>query len=140
MTKNMIGLLGGMLFGLGLCISQMADPRKIMGFLDVAGNWDPSLLLVMLSGLVVVAIGYRLALKREKPVLDQQYYLPTNTQIDIKLIVGAILFGVGWGLIGYCPGPIMVSLGFFSAQILIVFFSMLVGMLSWNYLNSRHQS
>lgn len=140
MTDKMIALFGGMLFGLGLCVSKMADPRKIMGFLDVAGNWDPSLLLVMSSGLLVVAIGYRLALTRGKPVFDEKFYLPTNTQIDIKLVVGAILFGVGWGLIGYCPGPIIASLGFFSVPIVIVFFSMLVGMLSWNYLNSMRQS
>ncbi len=134
MKKYIVAFAGGIIFGLGLCISKMVDPNKIMGFLDVAGNWDPSLLLVMLSALVIVSIGYRLALKREKPVLDQKFYLPTNNQLDIKLILGAILFGVGWGLIGYCPGPIVTSLGFLSVDIVIVFISMLVGMVSWTLL------
>jgi uncharacterized membrane protein YedE/YeeE len=134
MKKYLVAFAGGIIFGLGLCISKMVDPNKIMGFLDVAGNWDPSLLLVMFSALVIVSIGYRLALKREKPVLDQKFYLPTNNQLDIKLILGAILFGVGWGLIGYCPGPIVTSLGFLSVDIVLVFISMLVGMVTWTLL------
>ena len=134
MKKYLVAFAGGIIFGLGLCISKMVDPNKIMGFLDVAGNWDPSLLLVMFSALVIVSIGYRLALKREKPVLDQKFYLPTNNQLDIKLILGAILFGVGWGLIGYCPGPIVTSLGFLSVDIVIIFISMLVGMVTWTLL------
>lgn len=134
MKKYLVAFAGGIIFGLGLCISKMVDPNKIMGFLDVAGNWDPSLLLVMFSALVIVSIGYRLALKREKPVLDKKFYLPTNNQLDIKLILGAILFGVGWGLIGYCPGPIVTSLGFLSVDIVLVFISMLVGMVSWTLL------
>jgi uncharacterized membrane protein YedE/YeeE len=134
MKKYLVAFAGGIIFGLGLCISKMVDPNKIMGFLDVAGNWDPSLLLVMFSALVIVSIGYRLALKREKPVLDQKFYLPTNNQLDIKLILGAILFGVGWGLIGYCPGPIVTSLGFLSVDVVIIFISMLVGMVTWTLL------
>jgi uncharacterized membrane protein YedE/YeeE len=134
MKKYLVAFAGGIVFGLGLCISKMVDPNKIMGFLDVTGNWDPSLLLVMFSALVIVSIGYRLALKREKPVLDKKFYLPTNNQLDIKLILGAILFGVGWGLIGYCPGPIVTSLGFLSVDIVLVFISMLVGMATWTLL------
>ncbi len=134
MKKYLVAFAGGIIFGLGLCISKMVDPNKIMGFLDVAGNWDPSLLLVMFSALVIVSIGYRLALKREKPVLDKKFYLPTNNQLDIKLILGAVLFGVGWGLIGYCPGPIVTSLGFLSVDIVIIFISMLVGMVTWTLL------
>lgn len=138
MIKNLIALLAGLIFGFGLCVSQMVDPREIMGFLDIAsGNWDPSLLLVMSSALAVVSIGYRLALKNGKPVLDQKFHLPTNTKIDSKLIIGAILFGIGWGLIAYCPGPIVTSLAFLSAQPLIVFFSMLAGMLSWSFVDSK---
>lgn len=138
MIKNLIALLAGLIFGFGLCISQMVDPREIMAFLDVAsGNWDASLLLVMSSALAVVSVGYRLALKGGKPVLDENFHLPTNTEIDSKLIIGAILFGIGWGLIAYCPGPIITSLAFLSVQPLIVFFSMLAGMLSWGFLNSK---
>ena len=138
MINSLIALLAGLIFGFGLCISQMVGPREIMAFLDVAsGNWDPSLLLVMSSALIVVSIGYRLVLKGGKPVLDQKFHLPTNTKIDSKLIIGAILFGIGWGLIAYCPGPIITSLGFLSAQPMIVFFSMLAGMFSWSFLNSK---
>ncbi len=138
MIKNLIVLLAGLIFGFGLSISQMLDPREIMGFLDVAsGSWDPSLLLVMASALIVVSIGYRMALKGRKPVLDKEFHIPTNSKIDRKLIFGAILFGIGWGLIAYCPGPIITSLGFLSIQPVIIFFSMIAGMLSWSLVDSK---
>lgn len=130
--KNLVALVSGVIFGLGLCVSQMVNPFKIIGFLDVAGNWDPTLLAVMAGALIVVSIGYRLILKRKQPLLDKQFYLPTNRHIDWKLICGATLFGIGWGLIGYCPGAIVTSLGFLSMDVLIVFFSLLAGMLVWN--------
>ncbi len=108
-----------------------------MAFLDITGAWDPSLLLVMFSALVILSIGYRLALKRGRPVLDQQFYLPSNSTIDKKLIIGGSLFGIGWGLIGYCPGPIVTSLGFLSFDILLVFIGMLAGMLSWGVVSGN---
>lgn len=95
----------GLLFGLGLVVSQMINPQKIIAFLDVAGNWDPSLLVVMGAALMTTLIGYRLVLRRPKPAFDERFHLPTKTVIDRPLLVGAGLFGVGWGLAGLCPGP-----------------------------------
>ncbi|WP_428408238.1 DUF6691 family protein [Hyphococcus sp.] len=95
----------GLIFGLGLVVSQMINPQKIVAFLDVAGNWDPSLLVVMGSALVTTFIGYRLVLGREKPLFEEGFQIPTKTVIDRPLLIGAAIFGVGWGLAGLCPGP-----------------------------------
>ena len=95
----------GLLFGLGLVVSQMVNPAKITGFLDVAGNWDPTLLVVMGSALVTTLIGYRIVMGRKRPLLESEFHLPTNTVIDRPLIIGAAIFGAGWGLAGLCPGP-----------------------------------
>jgi uncharacterized membrane protein YedE/YeeE len=95
----------GLLFGLGLVVSQMINPQKIVGFLDVAGNWDPSLLVVMAAALVTTFAGYRLVLSRPKPVFESGFQLPAKTVIDRPLLIGAGIFGAGWGLAGLCPGP-----------------------------------
>ena len=95
----------GLLFGLGLVVSQMINPAKIIGFLDIAGDWDPTLLVVMASALATTFLGYRLVLQRGKPALDALFRLPTNTVIDRPLLIGAGLFGVGWAMAGLCPGP-----------------------------------
>ncbi len=97
--------LVGLLFGFGLVVSQMINPAKIIGFLDVAGNWDPTLLVVMASALVTTLIGYRIVAIRSRPIFDTEFHLPTNTVIDRPLIIGAAIFGVGWGFAGLCPGP-----------------------------------
>lgn len=95
----------GLIFGLGLVVSQMINPQKIVAFLDIAGEWDPSLLVVMGAALVTTFIGYRLVGVREKPVFEQSFQIPTKTVIDRPLLIGAAIFGVGWGLAGLCPGP-----------------------------------
>ncbi len=95
----------GLIFGLGLVISQMINPQKIIAFLDVAGNWDPSLLVVMGTALVTTFAGYRFVLAREKPVFEARFQIPEKTVIDRPLLIGAGLFGIGWGLAGLCPGP-----------------------------------
>lgn len=105
MIYHLAVLICGILFGCGLAVSNMINPDKILNFLDVAGNWDPSLLMVMLSALVVTWIGYKVALRRPHPILAGKFFLPTKLDINFRLISGSALFGVGWGLSGYCPGP-----------------------------------
>ena len=104
-------LLCGLLFGVGLTISNIINPAKIQNFLDIFGNWDPSLLLVMASALAVTLIGYRFVLKKGRPLLVDSFCLPTRKLIDKQLVIGAALFGIGWGLAGYCPGPAITALG-----------------------------
>jgi len=120
----------GMLFGLGLCVSQMINPAKVMAFLDVAGNWDPSLLFVMLGAFVVAAPGFRWALKRQAPLLDKKYSLPHRISIDKPLLIGSAIFGVGWGLSGFCPGPAVTALATGSVPVLQFVISMLLGMMA----------
>lgn len=110
MTNILMFLVGG-IFGLGLTVSQMINPNKIIGFLDITGDWDASLLFVMLSAVIVTYLGYRFVLRKSKPTLSKQFMLPTKQDIDLPLIVGAALFGIGWGLSGYCPGPSITALG-----------------------------
>lgn len=111
-------LLCGVVFGLGLGVSQMVDPRKVLGFLDLAGAWDPSLMFVMGGALLATAIGYRLVLRRPAPRLAESFQLSAARRIDAPLLGGAALFGIGWGLAGYCPGPAIASLGFGNAEAL----------------------
>lgn len=103
-------LVAGLLFGLGLSLSQMVDPAKVLGFLDIAGDWDPSLIFVMIGALVVAAPAYWLAGKRQRPFCGDGYALPRRRDIDKPLLAGALLFGAGWGLVGYCPGPAIAGL------------------------------
>ncbi|RJF88935.1 YeeE/YedE family protein [Oleomonas cavernae] len=110
MTKLFFGLLAGLIFGAGLALAGMTDPAVVIGFLDVAGAWNPALLFVMGVGVVVTFIGYRLVLRRKAPLLADRFILPTATVIDRDLVLGAALFGIGWGLAGYCPGPALASL------------------------------
>ena len=118
----------GLLFGLGLTVSHMIDPAKVLGFLDLAGDWDPSLALVMLSALAVAAPCYALAKRLNRPLCAVDFASPTRAAVDRRLIVGALLFGTGWGLVGYCPGPALASLGFGGGGTLLFVAAMLVGM------------
>jgi uncharacterized membrane protein YedE/YeeE len=108
--RVLAGLAAGLLFGLGLSVSRMVDPDKVLAFLNVAGPWDPSLALVMLAATVVATVGYRFAL-RDKPLFDETLHLPTRSDIDAQLLTGSAVFGLGWGLAGYCPGPAVAALG-----------------------------
>lgn len=99
----------GTIFGFGLALSQMADPARVLGFLDVAGIWDPTLLFVMGGALAVTLVGFRVVLKRPAPVLGGTFHLPTKQDLDMPLIGGSALFGVGWGMVGFCPGPAIAS-------------------------------
>src|SRR5262245_41415423 len=110
MNGTLAGMIAGFVFGLGLCLSGMADPSVVQGFLDLAGAWNPTLLFVMGAGLLVTLIGYRRVFLRGRPLWSPRFDLPTATAIDTPLLSGAVIFGIGWGLAGYCPGPALVSL------------------------------
>jgi len=103
-------LLSGLLFGVGLALAGMTHPEKVLGFLDVTGLWDASLLFVLGGAVIVTAIGFHFILKKSSPILDTQFHLPVKTKIDRSLIIGSVLFGIGWGISGYCPGPAIALL------------------------------
>ena len=108
--KVIIGYLAGLLFGLGLAIGGMTDPARVLNFLDVSGAWDPTLLFVLGGAVVTTFIGYQLAFKRSNPLFTEKFQLPTRRDLDGRLMGGAALFGIGWGLSGYCPGPAFASM------------------------------
>ena len=120
------GLLAGTIFGAGLGVSQMANPEKVLGFLDVFGNWDPSLLFTMASAVLVTFAGYRWVL-HHGPVFEDKLHLPSNTQVDRRLILGAAIFGVGWGLAGYCPGPAVTGIASGTAEPFIFLAALIAG-------------
>jgi uncharacterized membrane protein YedE/YeeE len=126
--KLLMALLAGLLFGLGLILSGMTNPSKVLGFLDLAGNWDPSLALVMGGALLVGSFVFPFATKRPKSILGDALRLPTATQIDRRLVLGSLAFGAGWGLAGYCPGPALASLAQGGSKPLLFFAAMLAGM------------
>ena len=118
----------GLIFGLGLVISQMINPAKVLGFLDIAGNWDPSLALVMAGAVAVSSVGFALAGHRIKPVWARAFQLPDRRDVDARLVIGAALFGIGWGLVGLCPGPALTALSLGIWPVLIFVGAMLAGM------------
>jgi len=117
----------GILFGTGLIISRMIDPKKVMDFLDIFGDWDASLAFVMIGAIIVTSIGYRLLFRSKKPLFADLFRLPVSTQIDRKLLGGAALFGIGWGLAGLCPGPALADLALNMMSITAFVISMVVG-------------
>ncbi|MEW5008746.1 MAG: DUF6691 family protein [Cycloclasticus sp.] len=137
MAKIFSALLAGGLFGLGLALSGMVDPNKVVNFLDITGNWDPSLMFVLGGGVITTTIAYRFIFAKNKPLFDDDFHLPSVLSIDGRLLSGAVLFGVGWGLIGYCPGPAVASIGFRPGEPLIVVISMLAGMLLYRAIARR---
>jgi uncharacterized protein len=106
----------GLLFGLGLCLSGMIYPTKVLGFLDLAGAWDPSLAFVMGGAVAVAFVAFRVAARRPRALSGEPFHLPTAKTIDARLLVGSLLFGVGWGLVGLCPGPAIVDIGFLDSR------------------------
>jgi uncharacterized protein len=137
MSDILIGLTAGLIFGLGLCLSGLADPALVLGFLDVAGAWNPTLLFVMGAGLIVTLIGYRLVFGRGRPLLSRHFNLPTSTMIDSPLISGAVIFGIGWGLAGYCPGPAVVSLASGRPEVFVFVTAMVTGMIAVRWMRAR---
>lgn len=129
----------GLVFGLGLIISGMTDPGKVLGFLDLAGPWDPSLALVMGGAIVVGVFGFTLASRRRTSLLGEPMQMPTARQIDRRLVLGSLAFGIGWGIAGFCPGPAVVSLGTGEPKAVVFVLAMLVGMGIFEWLERREK-
>ena len=126
--RSLAALAAGLTFGLGLALSGMLDPARVRGFLDVAGAWDPSLVLVLGGAVTVSGLGYAVSRRRPGPVLDTRFDLPGWRRIDAPLLLGAALFGIGWGLSGFCPGPAVAALSTGAVPVLVFVAAMLIGM------------
>ena len=133
-------LLSGLVFGLGLILSGMANPAKVLGFLDLAGRWDPSLALVMAGAVAVAGAAFFVARRRTVSYLGARMNLPSARHIDRRLVLGSTLFGVGWGVAGFCPGPALVAVGMGQPKALLFVAAMLVGMAAFEGLERRRQS
>ncbi len=140
MRSGLVSFFCGLIFGLGLLVSQMSNPAKVLNFLDfaaiAAGRWDPSLAFVMIGAIPVAAVGFLLARKRAKPVLDGEFHSAAEaTKFDARLIGGAAIFGIGWGLVGFCPGPAITALGFGRSEAFLFVAAMVGGMLLFNLID-----
>ena len=130
----------GLIFGAGLLISGMTDPDKVLGFLDIFGPWDATLAFVMAGAVAVSASGFALARRRGAPLLAPRFQWPTRRDIDAPLVAGAVLFGVGWGLVGICPGPALVNLAGLSLPVIVFVGAMVIGMIGHEVLPAREQT
>jgi uncharacterized protein len=124
----LFSLVAGLVFGLGLIVSGMANPAKVIGFLDLAGSWDPSLAFVMAGAIAVGAVAFAIARRRTRSLLGLEMKLPTASRVDRRLMAGSALFGVGWGIAGFCPGPALVALGMGEGKAAIFVLAMVAGM------------
>lgn len=125
-----IALFAGITFGVGIMISGMASPAKVLNFFDIAGSWDPSLMLVMGGALLTTLIGYRVILTRDRPLLAERFHLPDRNDIDVRLIAGAAIFGIGWGITGFCPGGAIPAVGTGRSEVLIFVAGLVAGLLA----------
>jgi len=139
MQRIIITYIIGLIFGLGIMISGMANPAKVLNFFDVAGSWDPSLIFVMGGALVVTFIGYRLIFGKgpEKPMLDDTFHVPQNRTIDARLLGGSAVFGVGWGIAGFCPGAALPAVGALKPEVLIFAAALIAGIFIAKALQAR---
>jgi uncharacterized membrane protein YedE/YeeE len=135
--RKLTAFIAGLLFGIGLLLAGMANPAKVLGFLDLAGAWDPSLALVMVGAIAVASVPFRWAGKQSKSLLGAPMQLPVKRELDVRLIGGSLLFGIGWGIAGICPGPAVVLLLTAHWQALVFVLAMLVGMLLFTALEAR---
>jgi uncharacterized membrane protein YedE/YeeE len=133
----LVSLLSGALFGLGLVFSGLIAPEKVRAFLDIAGAWDPSLAVTMAVAVATTAVGYRAAFAAGRPAFDCTFHLPAQSDIDMRLLAGAALFGIGWGLVGYCPGPAIAALSLGSAPTTLFVVAMVAGMALQRVLQQR---
>lgn len=132
-----ISLVSGLIFGLGLILGGMANPQKILNFLDIFGQWDPSLIFMMGAAIITTFLGYHFVLKLERPVLAKSFDLPTRKDIDKSLIIGPALFGIGWGLGGFCPGPALTSLSLGASGTYFFVLAMIIGMWGAKLIRNR---
>jgi uncharacterized membrane protein YedE/YeeE len=130
-------LLCGLIFGFGLLISGMTQPGKVLGFLDILGRWDPTLAFVMAAALATSGTGYALARRRQRPFLAPRLVWPAKTKIDRPLVAGSVLFGIGWGLAGLCPGPAIENLASLSPRVIVFVFAMIVGTILRDLVQAR---
>ncbi len=137
MSTVLTAMLSGLVFGLGLIVSGMADPVKVLGFLDLAGAWDPSLAFVMGGAIAVGALGFAVAKTRSRSLLGAEMNLPDAGAIDRRLVIGSTVFGIGWGMAGICPGPGLVALGMGEIKALVFVVAMLVGMGLFEWIERR---
>jgi len=126
--QALASFLCGLIFGSGLMISGMTQPAKVLGFLDIFGRWDPTLAFVMAGALAISSLGYALARRQTRPVISAQHIWPKRTEINPRLIIGSVLFGVGWGLVGLCPGPALENLASLSPRVVVFVLAMIAGM------------
>lgn len=126
--RNLLALLTGLVFGMGLSLSEMINPDRVLGFLDILGAWNPALAFVLGGAVLTSMICFHFILKQPHPLLDKQFYMPSKTMIDRPLIVGAVLFGMGWGLYGYCPGPALAALAYLETSTFIFVAAMIAGL------------
>jgi uncharacterized membrane protein YedE/YeeE len=137
MKNGLAALVVGFIFSLGLGLSGMTQPQKVVGFLDLFGNWDPSLMFVMVGAIGVHLVSYRLIRRRNSPLLSMTWHVPDRKDITPALLLGAVIFGIGWGLAGFCPGPAVTSLASLSVKPLVFVASMIGGMLIFRAVDSR---
>lgn len=140
MKQNIIALLAGTVFGVGLGISQMVDRERVLGFLDVVGTWDPTLMFVLGGAVSVTVITFRFVLRQPNPLFAEKFQLPTRNDIDRPLIAGAALFGIGWGIAGYCPGPGIASLVQGSWNPILFLAALVVGSLVYGWVGQKSAS
>lgn len=129
--QDFLALISGIVFGVGLGLSQMIDRQRVLGFLDLAGIWDPTLLFVLVGAVAFTVVAFRFVLRRKVPLLGDKFYVPSRSDIDIKLVLGAAMFGVGWGLSGYCPGPGIAALALGSWNPVLFVLALVAGMFAF---------
>jgi uncharacterized membrane protein YedE/YeeE len=138
MNKIIVALISGIIFGLGLTLSQMVNPDKVISFLDIAGDWDPSLAFVMAGALAVAMPGfYWLIKKRGRPVFEDAFHLSHKTQIDKPLVLGSIIFGIGWGMSGYCPGPAVAGIGLGNTEAMLMVAAIYAGFFAQRFMMKK---
>ena len=137
MKNNLAAWVVGFVFATGLGISGMTNPDKVIGFLNIFGGWDPSLMFVMAGSIFVHFFSYRIITKRKNPLLSPQWHVPKKSKVTVSLISGSLIFGIGWGLAGYCPGPAITSLSALNPQTYIFVLGMLIGMYAFKFADKK---